>query len=91
MKGGDADEYRCTDSSGDERQSSPWVPLSNTAGDGRWTDGDPFLHVEAAYFWSATESVEGPGRALVMNLHCGRPFTDDKNVDYFVWPVRGSR
>ena len=69
--------------------NSPTV--SNTAGDGQWSEGDPFVGVQSGRFWSATE--HDAGGAWVVGLLNGSVFVGDVNEDNsdFVWPVRGGQ
>jgi len=64
----------------------PAVP--NTAGTGKWVEGDPFTGVQLDFYWSSTSAFISSQAGLV-NLNFGIGFSDTKESDYYVWPVRG--
>lgn len=59
----------------------------NTAGDGVWTAGDPFVGVQSYYYWSASGDVARGAWGVSLNVGA----VDDglKASGFFVWPVRG--
>lgn len=62
--------------------------LTNAAGTGRWSMGNPFISVRS-YYWSATTTSDDTGRVWVVSLSSGSLFGDRKSYSYYVWPVRG--
>ncbi len=66
--------------------------LSNSAGSGPWTEGDPFSGVQSDYYWSSTTSVSYRSFAWTLNLNNGFMLDSDKALNqYYVWPVRGGQ
>jgi hypothetical protein len=66
-----------------------WPPLSNTAGDGPYTTGDPFIYVQGIY-WSSTTAAFSPLYAWIVNIgETGGLFALDKSYVMWVWPMRG--
>jgi hypothetical protein len=66
--------------------------LSNTAGTGPWTSGDPFTAVQMTLYWTSTAHVNNPtGAAWCVALNSGYLGTRGKSENQFtpVWPVRG--
>ena len=64
--------------------------LSNAAGTGHATNGDPFTGVQFQY-WSSTTGVNARQSAYIVGTFDGRTFVENK-LSYFpvyVWPVRG--
>lgn len=61
--------------------------LSNTKGDGKWREGDPFTNVSPLYYWSST-SIDG-GNAWYMYLYNGVLGISDQNGYANAWPVKG--
>jgi hypothetical protein len=64
--------------------------LSNAAGTGRWTEGDPFSGVHASY-WSSTSYAYAPTYAYYESLYDGVLTATTKATGLGVWPVRGVR
>ena len=62
-------------------------PLSNTAGSGRHTTGDPFIGVESFEYWTGTH-FQYSGRAWYVQFICGRTSMEVYATQYRVWPVR---
>lgn len=63
--------------------------LSNTAGTGKWTEGDAFSGVRLSFYWSSTTNAHNTSYAWHVNLTNGSVNNNDRtNADY-VWPVRG--
>lgn len=69
--------------------SGPAVP--NTAGTGKWTDGDPFTGVPPSAYWTSTTSAAYPVLAWYVYLNDGNVTYDGKSSTAFVWPVRGGQ
>ncbi len=68
--------------------SSP--ALSNTAGTGRWAEGDPFHGFkEVLPYWSSTSDVENPSNAWFVGFDVGSVVNVSKIDQWVVWPVRG--
>ncbi len=65
--------------------------LSNAAGTGHWTEGDPFLGVEANLYWTASSYVGTPTNAWFVYLVSGVVNLGAKSAAYYVWPVRDAR
>jgi len=65
----------------------PAVP--NTAGTGKWTEGDPFTGLQSSYYWSSTTDAYGPVGAWGVDMGYGDVSYGDKDDNYYVWPVRG--
>ena len=65
--------------------------LPDTAGTGKWTEGDPFSGVQSNYYWSATTSALYTGNAWYVYLHNGGVFNSLKVYSFYVWPVRGGK
>jgi len=67
---------------------TPAVP--NTAGTGKWAEGDPFTNLGGTY-WSSTTLASLPGDAWNMVTGDGFVYADGKNIASYVWPVRGGQ
>ena len=66
----------------------PAVP--NTAGTGKWSEGDPFANVISAAYWSSSTSANFRSHALSVYLASGvGGGSATKTGTYYVWPVRG--
>jgi len=66
--------------------------LSNTAGTGQWTDGDPFINDPAATFWSSTTVEVGFNAAWQLGLAGGTVnagMKSNTSYHYKVLCVRG--
>jgi len=63
--------------------------LPNTAGTGKWTEGDPFTNVQSSYYWSSTAYAYHASYAWHVYVHGGHVITNLKAYDHYVWPVRG--
>ena len=66
---------------------NPAVP--NTAGTGKWSEGDPFSGVQSNNCWSSTTYAGGTSAALSVDLYAGQAGIGIKGIPYYVWPVRG--
>ena len=62
--------------------------LSDTAGTGQWSSGDPFTNVFSGGYWTSTTDVGTTGNAFDVNIGDGRVFVRDKTLTDHVWPVR---
>jgi hypothetical protein len=68
---------------------NPAVP--NTAGTGKWTDGDPFDNVQPNLYWSSTTSESNASLAWRVHLNTGLVDAQKKTSWRYVWPVRGGQ
>ena len=68
--------------------SDPAVP--NTAGTGKWSEGDPFTGVQSSYYWSRDKYGDSLayGREA-QRVDMGYVGYDDATKPGYVWPVRG--
>jgi hypothetical protein len=68
--------------------------VSNTAGTGKWSEGDPFTDVQGDDdYWSSTtcpSDLDVPF-AYYVNMGLGTVSYDNKGTTYYVWPVRGGQ
>ena len=62
--------------------------LPNTAGTGKWTEGDPFDRVQPKYYWSSSTRSSSTGLAWAVYLFDGGVDASGKTHDRYVWPVR---
>jgi hypothetical protein len=65
--------------------------LPNTAGTGKWAEGDLFTGVQSDNYWSSTTLARYTYRAWVVNFNNGYVYHHDKNNTYYVWCVRGGQ
>lgn len=63
--------------------------LPDTAGTGKWTDGDPFSGVQFGYYWSSTTYVGDSTYGWFALIHSGDMYYEYKHYTKYVWPVRG--
>ena len=63
--------------------------LSNTAGTGQWTEGDPFTGVQSLYYWSSTIGARFTGYVWLVTLWDGHAAWYSTDNNFYVWPVRG--
>ncbi len=65
--------------------------LTDTAGTGHWTEGDPFTGIpyRLIYYWSSTTIASTALRAWAMTMFSGNISYFDKTSSRYVWPVRG--
>jgi len=69
-----------------------WEPaLSNSAGTGQWTLGDPFTHlITDGNYWSSTTVAYDTSTAWGVGIKYGVAYnTYKENSSFYVWPVRG--
>jgi hypothetical protein len=66
--------------------------LCNTAGNAKWTEGEPFTGVQSGYYWSSTTHAYYTDSAWCVILQGGVVNSGSKTayLDY-VWPVRGGQ
>ena len=63
--------------------------LSNTGGDGKWQDGDPFTGIESYYtYWTSTNDVGG---YWFVNSSDGALGYSNLQTNRVVWPVKGGQ
>lgn len=68
------------------------VALCNTAGTGKWSEGDPFTNVQGkgvGYYWTSTPSAYGTDNAWNVYTSAGNINIQSKTSVFYVWPVRG--
>ncbi len=74
----------------DRRYSDP--ALSNTAGDGRWEEGDAFSEVQSDVYWSSSvdagAEVATLPRAWTVDMYHGFWSLEKQKASNYVWPVR---
>lgn len=63
--------------------------LSNTAGTGQHSDGNPFYDVQNNYYWSSTTRPSFDSWKFYVNFYDGRVYdVDGATNEFWVWPVR---
>jgi hypothetical protein len=67
----------------------PAVP--NTAGTGKWAEGDAFSGVQLFNYWSSTSDATGTSYAWMVHMGHGGVSADNKDNSKRVWPVRGGQ
>ena len=66
--------------------------LSNSAGTGQWTHGDPFINlITDGDYWSSTTYTRSTDAAWYMGTYSGWMVPISKDVGNYVWPVRGGQ
>lgn len=69
--------------------------LPNTAGTGRWTEGDPFTNVQMYWYWTSTTDADSydavPCCAWHITMDNGWVTPSDKLNRLPVWPVRDGK
>jgi len=65
--------------------------LPDTAGTGKWTEGDLFSGVQSSRYWSATTYASHTDHAWTVDLTRGHVSNGHKVSSYYVWPVRGGQ
>jgi len=64
--------------------------LSDTKGNGKWSDGKPFEKVRSSYYWSSSTNAGSTNYAWYLHLGSGSVFSSAKSDNCcLVWPVRG--
>ena len=73
------------------RDMKYWEPaLSNRAGTGQWTHGDPFTNLlTLGSYWSSTTLAYNSDLAWHVTMYNGLVVNDHKSNILYVWPVRG--
>ena len=67
----------------------PAVP--NTAGTGKYSDGDPFINLQGYTYWSSTSRTAHETLAWSVDMIEGEVTVGAKATLYNVWPVRGGQ
>jgi hypothetical protein len=65
--------------------------LSNTAGTGKWSEGDPFFNEQSYYYWSSTTYASSADYTWLVYMDDGSVFGGNRDFDYYVWPVSGGQ
>ncbi len=65
--------------------------VSNTAGSGKWSIGDPFTNVVSDGYWTNTTMAASATYAFSVPLGDGTLRGYPKTTPYRVWPVRGGQ
>ena len=60
--------------------------VCDTEGTGKWSEGNPFYHVQS-FYWSST-TADRAFEAWGVDMYIGSMGYDDKGNGYYVWPVR---
>ena len=63
--------------------------LSDTAGSGPWSDGDPFTSVQSDFYWTSTTTPSYDGAAYAVSMALGTIAGVSKTGVNYIWPVRG--
>ncbi len=71
-------------------------PLSNTAGTGKYSPGDPFYNVQLEPYWTSTTARLGGGstKAWAVSMYTGTVIRENKStpaLDVWTWCVRGGQ
>jgi len=79
--------YNCT---GSEMGSLYYTTLGNVAGSGGFTNSGPFTNVQAAYYWSGTESDRNLNSNAAWRFNFDYGIQDDiiNYANHFAWAVR---
>jgi hypothetical protein len=65
--------------------------LSDTAGTGQYTAGDPFANVQSDYYWTSTTKAGSSASAWMVYFSNGYVLFGTKPDTHYVWPVRGGQ
>ena len=65
--------------------------LTNTAGTGQWAAGDIFDVIQSNCYWSSSTYAGNTGYAWFVNMYDGSVHSNNKTINYYVWPVRGGQ
>ena len=70
-----------------------WNPaLSNTAGNGQWSYGDPFINLEPSlWYWSSTTYAYDTNTAWCLHMPWAKWSNAEKSWTTYFLPVRGGR
>ena len=63
--------------------------LPDTAGTGKWSEGNPFSEVQSDGYWSSTTYEGDSPYAWLVGMNHGYVNGHNKDYNYYVWPVRG--
>ena len=66
-------------------------PLSDAIGAGHWVDGDPFINVQIAPYWSSTTFANSTASAACVVFSNGNENATGKSSTSYAWPVRGGK
>ena len=62
--------------------------LPDTAGTGKWSEGNPFTGVQSLHYWSSTPYDAFSDHAWHVCMYNGYTYYYHKSHGYHVWPVR---
>ncbi len=65
-----------------------WPAISNAAGTGKWTEGDPFVGVQSSWYWTASTLDFATSYAWYVILYNGKMRNATKTLTRYVWAVR---
>ncbi len=65
--------------------------ISNAAGTGQWSTGDPFSTVWSVLYWTSTTTARDPGYAWTVNFNYGNSWSFSKAEQHYIWPVRSGK
>jgi hypothetical protein len=70
--------------------------LSNAAGTGQWSPGNPFDNVQSEFYWSGTSTAGGSVTFITLNawavsLNTGITTSGFKTYTSYIWPVRSGQ
>ena len=63
--------------------------VSNTAGAGKWEEGNPFTSIQSYLYWSSTTDISSPLHAWFVGMQRCTANSFSKDDWLYVWPVRG--
>ncbi|MCB2184513.1 MAG: DUF1566 domain-containing protein [Desulfobulbaceae bacterium] len=66
-------------------------PLSDANGTEHWVDGDPFINVQIAPYWSSTTFANSTASAACVIFSNGNENATGKSSTSYAWPVRGGK
>ncbi len=68
----------------------PAVP--NTVGTGQWSEGDPFIGIQSAIYWSSSTRADDTNNAWrVHTIDSSVYYSNKTSETNYVWPVRGGQ
>ena len=67
----------------------PAVP--NTAGIGKWSEGDPFTNVKSEAYWSSSYYIRSSYNSWYVHMDAGDNDVYPNSASFYVWPVRGGQ
>lgn len=65
--------------------------LSDTAGTGPWSEGDPFTNVQSDFYWTSTTTPSFSGAAYEVTMELATIGGRNKTGVNYIWPVRGGQ